>query len=222
MMTASPTALHPAPNFNRLADVYRWTEWITFGPLLALCRNTYLHRMRSCRRALIIGDGDGRFTAKLLRSNPDISADVLDASPAMLSALTQRAAGNSPRLRTHCLDARDWQPDGAKYDLIVTHFFLDCLTTDEVRALAHRIRSAAAPDAIWVVSEFAIPHNLFGHLIASPLVRALYWAFGSLTGLSVHQLPDYSAAMRSVGLMPLSRKSRLSGLLACELWVCNG
>jgi hypothetical protein len=196
-------------------------EWATFGPFLAKCRQTFLREMQCCRHALILGDGDGRFTAQLLRVNPEIRIDAIDASPAMLLALMQRAGGDSQRLRTRCLDARDWQPSSAKYDLIVTHFFLDCLTTDEVLALANRVRSASAPGAIWGISEFAIPRNLFGRLVAAPVVRALYCAFGLLTGLKIRRLPDYAFALESTGFVPVSRHSWLSGLLSSQLWVSH-
>ncbi len=56
-----------AANFNRLAPVYRWLEWFTFGPILWKCRCAYLVEMMNRRAALVIGDGDGRFTAQLLK-----------------------------------------------------------------------------------------------------------------------------------------------------------
>jgi SAM-dependent methyltransferase len=207
-----------AGNFNRLVHIYRWMEWAAFGPFLAFCRSTYLQEMRERRRVLIIGDGDGRFTAKLLQSNPEVTVDAVDASRAMILALRRRAGGNAGRLRTQILDARDWQPPlGASYDLIVTHFFLDCLTTAEISDLAARARSAAAPGAIWVLSEFAIPSNWFGLLIAGPIVRALYRVFRLIAGLSVNRLPDYSLALQSAGFLPRSARAQLRGLLISEL-----
>jgi hypothetical protein len=78
-------------------------------------------------------------------------------------------------------DARGWRPEGrpAKspenlpYDLVVTHFSLDCLTTEEVRSLAATLRAAVSPSARWVVSEFALPEGWFGRLVAGPLVWGL-------------------------------------------------
>jgi SAM-dependent methyltransferase len=162
------------PNFNRLARIYRWMELASFGPWLWWCRCTYLDSLTECRRALVIGDGDGRFTARLLHTNPAIQTDAVDASTAMLASLLRRAGSDTYRVRTFCADARQWQPANPPYDLIVTHFFLDCLTRDEIQSLAATLHKVAFPQALWLVSEFAIPAGWFGRLVARPLVWCLY------------------------------------------------
>ena len=57
-------------NFDRLARIYRWMELVTFGPLLGRCRYRFLEQLCNCRTALLLGDGDGRFAARLLAANP--------------------------------------------------------------------------------------------------------------------------------------------------------
>jgi len=250
-----------APDFNPLAGPYRWMERLTFGPFLARCRFAFLDQAKSCRQALVLGDGDGRFTARLLRANPHIHIHAIDASSAMLKALTRRAGPHAARLRTHQADARDWDPaiiSGAPgldseirktrkanpgkslgapepvlslsrdpshlgtgdspIDLIATHFFLDCLTTEEIHSLATRLSPTLSPNAFWIVSEFAIPPGWYGRLVARPLIAALYRAFALLTGLTVRTLPDHPAALRAAGFTLIERRPRLAGLLVSELW----
>lgn len=213
------------PNFNRLAGLYRWMELASFGPFLWWCRCAFLDDLGACRRALILGDGDGRFTARLLRSNPDIQIDAVDASPAMLHSLARRASPHTDRLRTHLADARQWQPDELQdappYDLVVTNFFLDCLTTDEVQALAARLRPALSPNTLWLVSEFDLPPGWYGRLVARPIIQSLYLAFGWLTGLAVRALPDHPSALRASGFALHKRRAWLAGLLVSELWSAN-
>ncbi len=207
------------PDFNLLAPFYRWMEWFSFGPWLGWCRCAFLDDLRNPRKVLVFGDGDGRFTARLLRANPHAQADAVDASSAMLRALVRRAGAQAAQVQTHCHDARSWRPArGVRYHLVVTHFFLDCLTTAEVRALAAQVRAACAPRALWLVSEFAIPQTRFGRRIARPLVGFLYWAFRVLTGLKVRRLPDHSAALAEAGFVLLLRRYWLGGLLVSELW----
>jgi Methyltransferase domain len=217
-------AMKGAPNFNRLARLYRWMEFFSFGPLLALTRGTFVNRLRDRRKALVLGDGDGRFTARLLRANAEVHVDAVDGSGAMLAALLSRAGQNARRVSTQIADIRAWSPLGPDpgseepYDLIATHFFLDCLTAEEVESVAGQTRRRAAPGALWVVSEFAVPSGWFGLLIARPIVAGLYHAFGMLTGLTVRALPDYARALRGTGFRLLERRLRLSGLLVAELW----
>lgn len=210
------------PDFNRLARLYRWMEFFSFGPWLGLTRNTYLDDLAHSRQALVLGDGDGRFTGRLLRANPTVVVDAVDGSAAMLHALLGRVGTHADRVRVHLADVRTWQPPAPivapPYDLIATHFLLDCLDTEEIEALAARLRSAVSPGALWIVSEFAIPPGSYGRFIAAPIVSSLYLCFGLLTGLEVRNLPDHSAALRQAGFTLRDRRSRLGGLLIAERW----
>lgn len=217
--------MNEAPDFNRLARLYRWMEFFSFGPWLALTRGTFLGHLTHARRALVLGDGDGRFTAGLLRANSNVRIDAVDASRAMLQELLSRAEPHADRVRVHLADLRGWEPPAGTlappYDLIATHFFLDCLTTQEIQLLTANLRGAISPSALWVVSEFAIPPGWPGRFIARPLVASLYFSFGLLTGLAVRSLPNHASALRQAGFTLIERRSRLAGLLIAELWSAN-
>jgi len=211
----------PTPCFDRLARLYRWMELVTFGPWLDRCRSAFLSQLGDRRRALVMGDGDGRFTARLLDANRNVEIDAIDLSAAMLRALLGRAGTHAARVKTNCADARDWEPAHGQYDLVVTHFFLDCLTTEEICSLAQRVRGAVCPDVMWVVSEFAIPEGWFGRLVAQPVVWLLYRVFGLLTGLTLRSLPDHGAALGAAGFRLAGRRNWLRGLLISEIWCCR-
>jgi 2-polyprenyl-3-methyl-5-hydroxy-6-metoxy-1,4-benzoquinol methylase len=213
--------MNPPPDLDHLARLYPWMEAVTFGPWLWWCRTEYLREMTHSRRALVLGDGDGRFTARLLRANPNLEIDAVDASPAMVRALLRRAGRHAPRVRAHCADIRRWAPPHPPYDLVVSHFVLDFLTDTEVTELAQAVRKVTSPAALWVVSEFAIPRTQFGRFVARPVVEALYLGFRWLSGLTVNTLPDHPSALRSAGFRLQRRRTRLKGLLASELWVAN-
>jgi SAM-dependent methyltransferase len=209
-----------ALNFDRIARPYRWLEYLTFGPWLQCCRSCFLADAGQCRSALVLGDGDGRFTARLLAANPEIRVHAVDVSPAMLAALRKSAGSHAHRITTEVADLRHWQPSGSiSYDLVVTHFFLDCLTDAEISALARRLAPTLAPDAIWLVSEFASPPTVFGRVIAAPLIALLYRAFHLLTGLRLKRLPDHRTALEISGWLLQSQRSHLHGLLISQLWV---
>ncbi len=178
----------------------------------------------------MLGDGDGRFTARLLQENDAINVTAIDASPAMLEALKRRTSAYVSRVTMHVMDARrmrsfasDQGPEGVtgqvvSYDLVVSHFFLDCLTTEEVRSLVAAVRPNLGKGAFWVVSEFAVPDSWLGRLVFKPLIAALYGGFAVLTGLAVCQLPDHGSALREAGMILTERRPHLNGLLVSELW----
>ena len=205
----------PAPNFDRVARLYRWAEYASLGTALERCRNHHLARVAGRSRALILGDGDGRFTARLLLANPRLRVEVVDLSEAMLRLLRARC-GPTPRLRTARCNALQYEPSG-KADLVVAHFLFDCFPQVELDLLVSHIAARAEPDALWMVSDFRIPSGKLrwpGWIY----IRLLYFAFRLLTGLRVTRLPDFAASLRRCGLRPLAVHRSLFGLLTTELW----
>jgi len=205
-----------APDFDGIARAYKWLEYATLGRLLERTRECHLARLRECSRALILGDGDGRFTARLLAENPDVRVEAVDLSAVMLRLLRARCAGAGARLETLQEDARGFTPSGVP-DLVVTHFFLDCLTQAEVDALMARLTPRLAPKALWVVSDFRIPEGVM-HWPAFVYVRLLYFAFRVLTGLRPTRLPDHAASLGRCGFELTAVERRMFGILTSEVW----
>ena len=207
--------------FDRLARVYRAMEYLSFGPMLERCRFAHIPRLMRARRALILGDGDGRFTARLLAANPQIRADCVDASSAMLRLLRERVrkAGAESRVTTSCGDARVFEPAAWDYDLVVTHFFLDCLTAGEAEDLVARVQQHLAPGALWLVSEFQTPQEGRVRAWASrSIIASLYAGFWLLTGLRVREIPPWRQLFARSGFARSASHTWLGGLLVSELW----
>jgi ubiquinone/menaquinone biosynthesis C-methylase UbiE len=208
-------------NFDRVAQAYRWMEYLSFGPWLVRCRCAQLIHLDGARHALLLGDGDGRFLARLLQACPALTADVVDSSRSMLRLLDRRILRAGPQARQriclHHADVLEWNPPGT-YDLIICHFVLDCFFPGQLEQLLDRLLPHAIPGAQWVISEFAIPRNVFAAYLARRLIHVLYRAFGVLTGLAVRALPDYAPCLLSRGLVPAHERRYLAGLLCSQVW----
>jgi SAM-dependent methyltransferase len=224
----SDPAIATSANFDRIAHPYRWMEYLTFGPMLWRCRTHLLaqltQRSNTLRNALILGDGDGRFTAVLLATLPQLHVDAVDSSSAMLRLLSHRAhtatSDASTRLRIHHADALTFAqalPADTSYDLVVTHFFLDCLTQSDVESLVQTLAPHLNPGDLWFLSDFRIPTGPM-RFPARALVRSLFLAFRALTGLPVTRLPDHAAALTSAAFARTSQHLSLAGILTSELW----
>ncbi|MBB5342908.1 class I SAM-dependent methyltransferase [Tunturibacter empetritectus] len=211
------------PSFDLIARPYRWLEYLTLGHALEHCRLHYLPSLLKRKRALVLGDGDGRFLAELLTQNPHLQADAVDTSATMLQLLRQRCESLAPNasthLTTHQANALTCPLDGP-YDLVVTHFFLDCLTQPDLETLINHIARALSPEALWLISDFHIPTG-FMRLPAKALIRSLYLAFRILTNLRTTKLPDHATPLQQAGLTRIAHQHRLAGLLVTELWQFN-
>ncbi len=207
-------------NCDPLARWYRWLEYAGFGHALERTRFAYLDTLGNARRVLVLGDGDGRFLAAFLRANPHAEADYVDSSAAMLELARQRlGAADGARVRFHHADARRWQPPAVSYDLIVTHFFLDCFTDGELYRLVTRLTAFTAPGARWIVSEFRHP-PIGGPRAwhASLWITGLYAFFRVATGLRVRRLPDHMTVLTGAGFRLEREILARYGLLTAQAW----
>jgi SAM-dependent methyltransferase len=204
-------------DFDRVARIYRWAEYAALGRLLERTREHCLPQLADRRSALVLGDGDGRFLARLLRQNRAMRAVAVDTSAAMLGLLRRGCAFAATRLATRQQSALDAAPE-PDTDLIVTHFFLDCLTQAQVDALTAGLAAKVRPGTLWVVSDFAVPATPLLRPLAAVYVRALYVVFRLLTGLRVTRLPDPQTALYAAGFERVARRERLGGVLYTEVW----
>ncbi|WP_246153616.1 class I SAM-dependent methyltransferase [Terriglobus albidus] len=209
--------MNATPNFDRIARLYRWMEWFSFGPLLHRTRSAWLRELLESRSALVLGDGDGRFTRDLLSANPQMHVHAVDLSAAMLQELRLRCTPYANRLVTTQANALNFVPDAA-YDLVATHFFLDCLSTTEVEQLVQTLLLSLTDNARWLVSDFQIPQQGAIRPIAALVTRTLYAAFRLLTGLRANRLPDYASLLQRAGMVCIRRRVFLGGILISELW----
>lgn len=171
-------------SFDRLARPYALLERLSFGSSLERMRSFCLPWAHSARRALLIGDGDGRFAHSLLSANPDVVVDSLDQSAGMLRRSKLRNERFAGRLRLVRGDVREAPLETGAYDLLALHFVVDCFSEDELEALLPRLLTTLRPGGIVAYSDFRGDrlHHRF-------VVGALYLAFRGLTGLKAKRLP---------------------------------
>jgi len=207
----------PRPNFDALAPHYRWIEAVTFGPLLQWCRVALLSQMLAARRALVLGDGNGRFLAELLVANPTVIVDALDISPAMIE-LARRRVGSTNRVRFQLADVRLATFPPAGYDLVVTNFFLDCFPQRDLEELIPRLVAALEPGGRWAVADFRLPERGWPRWAGHAALAVMYAFFKLATRLPAGRLVDPDPLFRQCGLTLAHEDSRLRGFLSARLW----
>ncbi len=219
-----PTPTEPAPTepakFGRLAHLYCWIEYFSFGLYLQQCRYLRLDEMAKCRAALLYGDGDGRFLAALTRRAPNVEIVAVDASRAMLRRTASRLPPGAPvrLVQGDALTCRSQDFPEAPFDLVVSHFFLDCFHEEELTSLMARVSEATVPGAVWVISDFAVPSRPIVRTVGLWVIRGLYLAFGLLTGLRTRRLPNHADVMRQAGWALEDQRELLFGLLISQRW----
>jgi ubiquinone/menaquinone biosynthesis C-methylase UbiE len=209
-------------NCDRIANVYRWIEYAVFGGALQRRRTAFLGDVSQSRKVLALGDGDGRALVRLLACAPRAHITYVDASAQMLRLARDRVAAQGTasdmqRIVFLHADARALNLEERVYDLIVTHFFLDCFHEQDLRLVVEKIARAAAPEAHWIVSEFRPAHRF-----AKILIPIMYAFFAYAANLQTRRLVDHHPHLLTEHFQMARAQYALGGLLASELWVRPG
>ena len=201
-----------------LAPWYRWVEYAAFGRALERRRFAFLDRLATARTVLILGEGDGRVLERLLNIAPEARFDVIDISPEMI-ALARLRTGNPNRVRFVCGDARTIARPEARYDAVLTLFFLDCFTEPDARRVIDRIAASLTPNGVWLVSDFAIPASGWRHWHARFWIGTMYRFFRVTTGLEARQLPPIERILAEAGMHRVERHEARAGMMYSEVLI---
>jgi ubiquinone/menaquinone biosynthesis C-methylase UbiE len=205
-----------AVSFDFVASHYRWLEKIVFGPRLQAARMAFVRQLSPARRVLVVGEGDGRFLAEFVELHPGAEIDCVEASPRMLELARKRTAGHPVRFLCATLEGTEF-PEGY-YDLLVTHFFLDCFPKKTLPEIVARLGRAAGPHAQWLIAEFQEPVGGWLRLPRRWLIRFMYFFFRLCAGIEARRLIDYRPLLRAIGFEISSSTGSPNDMIRSELW----
>jgi hypothetical protein len=114
-------------------------------------------------------------------------------------------------------DVTSWTPND-RYDLIVTHFFLDCFSTQRVGGIVAKLAQAAAPTAAWLLADFRIPKATFARWHARAWLAVMYRFFRGVAQIEARDLADPSPFLRAEGFILDRQLCFRFGMLKSELW----
>jgi len=205
-------------NFDPVAPFYRFLEHMVFGSKLQRARVAHLEFIEQSLvvegRVLLLGDGDGRFLVELLKCRKDLQVDYLEKSAVMLEKAKKNVEATCPEstVKWHCMDVREWNEGG--YNLIVSHFFLDCFNAEELEKLIPSLRSKLKPDGRWLVSDFNDSVSWWAKL----WVRVMYFFFRLSASLRIKNLVSPQQFLQASGLKKEREFKPMGGFIYSELW----
>jgi len=213
--TASPRA---ARGFDRLAPVYDALATAAFAGRIHASQIALLPRLPPVRRALVMGGGAGRFLAAFLGHDPQARAVSIDLSPGMTrrTAVRLGAQGLSDRaeLRTGGLEALG--PD-ERFDLVVTHCFLDLFTDPALEAVIDALSHCLEPGGHWLFSDFDVTGTGVAGLARRSIVAMLYQFFRATCAIEANRLPGFDRAFERAGLKHVAEAHFCGGLLRAAI-----
>jgi len=180
-----------------------------------------MHWLEDAQHVLTLGEGDGRFVTELIRRNPAVHVDCVEASGQMID----RARARLPReaqVTFHHADVRSWQFPQARYDAVVTCFFLDCFSDETLSRLIPSIAASIRSGGAWLVAEFRQPPKGIPAWRARLWLEAMYFFFRRTTQLEARRLPQWEVILNDLGARVGEITDRQGGLLRAGHWHWEG
>jgi len=204
-------------NFDRLAPHYDWMESCLAGERLQRARTAWLEELRGCRRILSVGEGHGRFAAACAERFPAAELTCVEASAGMLARAQRRLGSSASGVRWLQVELLEWEPDGP-FDAMATCFFLDCFPPDTLAAVVARLANSAAPNALWLIADFALPPRGPARWRAHAVHSLMYAFFRRVVGLTARRLTPPDDLLGAHGYRLAARRDFNWGLLRADLW----
>jgi SAM-dependent methyltransferase len=211
-------------NFDPIAPHYRWIELLGAGGTLQRCRTAFLQQIPAPKNVLILGEGNGRFLTGLRRQFAGAAVTCVDSSARMLDLARARLVRHqlhTGNIRFIHADALAWPPPHKEFDLIATHFFLDCFRMDQVAALVEKLGAAATSDALWLLSDFQIPARGLRRCRARLILWMLYAFFRATARLPARKLVCPDHFLKEAGFTLAHRRLYEWDLLRADWWGRN-
>ena len=105
------------------------------------------------------------------------------------------------------------------YDLVVSHFFLDCFERAQIERIVAVITPCIREGGCWLISDFQIPAGgVLRRLRARFLLWVMYRFFRAATGIAARELVDSDPILRAAGLRLATRVESNLGFLRADRW----
>jgi ubiquinone/menaquinone biosynthesis C-methylase UbiE len=212
-------------SFDSVAPHYRWMEFVLAGNKLQRCRTAFLNSAADARNILVVGEGNGRFLCECRRKTGSAEITCVDASARMLDLARQRLRRQRLSLdhtRFVHADAIEWKPLPSTYDLVVTHFFLDCFRPEQLSRVVASLANASTARAKWLLADFQVPTTGLRRYRAEVIHFLMYAFFGLAARLPARKLHPADDLLRVHGFRLLERRESEWGLLHTDEWARSG
>lgn len=114
---------------------------------------------------------------------------------------------------TFRLGTEDSIKETNEFDAVLTFFFLDLFSHEELRRVITKIKAALKPNAYWLVSDFN--NATWWH---ARMLSIMYTFFRISTGLRNKRLPDWTGLLLESNLRVLENKMFFGNFIKSDLY----
>ncbi|MEQ9149664.1 MAG: methyltransferase domain-containing protein [Cytophagales bacterium] len=191
--------------FDRVVPFYDALSNFVFGSSLKQSRECSLEEVAQHADVLVLGGGTGKWLNKLLDINKNCRIWYVEASGKMMDEAKKNLKGKGQVVFVHGTHETVYEQ---KFDVVITHFFVDMFTDKDLRVLAHKISGDLKDGGKWIVADFV--NERIWHWI---FLKGMYLFFNIMGVLDLNFLSDWQRIIKENGFKSSSVFSFYSGFI---------
>lgn len=198
-------------NFNFIAPVYDALVKLVFGNKLKRAQCHFLHLIPQNTNVLILGGGTGWILDALFQTGFQGRVTYIEASTKMIK-MTEKRLQPSWNVTLICGNERAIPQEF--YDVIITNFFLDVFSANQLQANMIQLSDILLPKALWFCTDFKHTQALKHKLIIWSMLRF----FRLTTQLEASQLLDFAIYFKALPLHRIEHSTFSNGLIFSSVY----
>lgn len=199
--------------FDLLAPVYDLLARLIFGRSIIRSQTCFLADVPHSSKVLILGGGTGWLLSGLLGLKPDCEVWYVELSGRMLALARRRnIAGN-----IHFIHGTLASVPVVRFDVVITHFFLDLFSVPALPTMVQEIVSLSKPTALWLAADFVDRGKWWQRF----LLRAMYLFFKWTCRIDADKLPDWDRTLQDAGLKKIVARRFYRGFIESSVYSRN-
>ena len=207
--------------FNTIAPFYNVVSTIGSFNKIHKSQMWLLSKGMKSSKTLIMGGGDGKFLLEAMKQQLSEQYYYIDISDAMIKLAQikiEKQANISLNSVVFICGSYQDIPANEKFDLIITPYFLDCFSENELPLVMTKLHTHLTMKGTWFFTDFNIPEESFRNFIFRNIIQLLYGIFNLFCDLGVNDLPDFNKEFPKYGFTLLHEKYFLNGLLVSRIY----
>ncbi len=178
--------------FDFIAPYYDLLVRLAFGKEMIQAQMTFLSKIGSSSKVLVLGGGTGLWLNKFLLGRHDCKITYVESSQKMI-AMARRGVVDDKQIEFR-YGTEDLIIEIKEFDAIMTFCYLDLFPEGKLDEVVEKITESLKPDATWLVVDFVSVKRWHKWMLL-----LMYRFFGIVAGLRNQTLADWENSLRKAG-----------------------
>ncbi|PWJ42499.1 class I SAM-dependent methyltransferase [Sediminitomix flava] len=205
--------------YDRIAFIYDKLVSLVFGKSIHKAQVAFLDKLEDGDKVLIVGGGTGWILEEIFKRIKPSKLIYVEASSEMIKLSEQR---NVSKLNHEYIEFIHSDSllfaSNVQFDVIITNFFLDLFTNEELQGWKSQILNLLKPRGFWFVSDFQLVYSSLDSYWQRVFSLFMHRFFKLFTSLRRNQFPNWESLFDDVNLQIIASQSFFRGMIFSKVY----